>query len=783
MRLAALAALLCASLAAAQAPTGTAVICVAGDAALSLDACTSFSGALRVSAAATAPLLRELRGALQLTAAADDDALLVPAPAVLRGALPALRTVSGDVRVDAAALASLAGAMPRLRSVGGTLRIADASRMLSLDAAWPALETVGGDLLLDGGAWRLLSAGAFRRLRTVGGSVRVSRCPALKALSGAFPRLAAVGGDVAVANASVLEGMTGAFPALRSVGGDLQLLGLPLMSHVSKGTLARLRAVGGALRVERTALHDLAFLASLAILGGPPVIRGNAALRSLKGLQNVRQVGPAADAGGADLQRLSPVFGECGCALVPSACALAAAPPHRCFAAHYRACVATLAGGFACAPTAMTWLNSTVSTSLTARLMRAAGLEDALSAPLADVTVVAPEDGAWLQAYRGGGEAAVAAAAASAPGGLKGFMARYLLRGAAEAAVLAARGAAPSWSGGGVVTTVAGGGSAPPGWLAPRCRGLQGELWPPCIAAAAASLKLFTVYSRDALAAALRGEFDATAGETDLGTQQPDSCVGRCGLCAARCCCDAGCGDAGDCCAGARLACPAIVPADADELPAPPPPARAVTPLLTRLEAMQEVAAQGGRIIQPDLEAINGVVHIIDRVLLTGDGRTAPPPRPPRPPRASPPPAAPPPPPSPPRPPLPPGAQAASLPTDTRPLYGVAAPPPPPNPPQAAAPPPPAAPAGTCVAIAPNICGQCECVSLSASSALFTPADALRLASRAATRTARPGARAAATRSARRAETAAPTLQPSAAAWPRAADELHNTFEITRPAT
>jgi hypothetical protein len=719
--------------------------------------CASLAGTLQVSGALASPprALRSVSGSVSFD---GNDALTS-----LRGAFPLLQRVDGDVALSDTRLVSLSGAFPALATIGGDLRVSGNARMLSLGsadggifaaastldaAAFPALSVIGGDLVLSETAWSALDALSFRALRSIGGDLRIIRCASLAHIRAAFPRLISIGGALSLANNSALTDIEAAFPALRSIGGSFELLGAPRLREVGAPSLARLRALGGSLLILDTALSDLSFLTSLATINGGVLLQGNAGLTSLHGLHNVRFAG-GLNGDGFDLGGLSPAFGACGCALAPAACAAAGAPPHRCYSAHFRACQAGPTpglGAYHCVPTAMTWLNSTPATSITASLLRETGLADALAAPFADVTVIAPEDAAWLRAFGGGAAAGVTAALSGAQPGVRRALLRHVIPGARLAHELSLKAVLDTWlsisspastsASGGVIAVAALG--APPPWDSPRCRGMPGR-WAPCLLDGW-MLKQVTVYSRDALAAALRGGaggagVDINAADA-LGVDAAAApCAGLCGLCAAACCCDAGCADAGDCCAGAHAACPAVVPAAS-----PPPPAldadgfatQAVAAslaerLLSRLKGMSDALADGARVIQPDLKGVNGVVHIVDRVLLPAGGvpRGPPPARPPRPPLAPPPPAGPPPPPSPPRPPRPPGAQAASLPTDTTALLaGSGRPPPPPAdagtaqqppspPPPSPSPPPPAAaspgaPSGSCAARAPNICGMCD---------------------------------------------------------------------------
>jgi hypothetical protein len=725
----------------------------ASAAAAGVARCASLAGTLRVSGALPAPprALRSVSGALLLD---GNDAL-----ASLRGAFPVLQRVDGDVALSDTRLVSLSGAFPALATIGGALRVAGNARMLSLGsadgilaaatangAAFPALTTIGGDLVLSESAWGALDALSFRSLRSVGGDLRILRCASLAHIRAAFPRLLSIGGALSLANNSALKEMAAAFPALRSVGGSLELVGNAHLHDVAAPSLARLRALGGSLLIMDSALVDLSFLSSLATVNGGVVLRGNPGLISLHGLHNVRFVG-GLNGDGFDLSGLPPAFGACGCALWPAACAAAGALPHRCYGAHYRACQAGPKpglGAYHCVPTVMTWINSSAATSITASLLRDAGLADALAAPFADVTVLAPEDAAWLRAFGGGAAAGVTAAVGGAQPGVRRLLLRHVVPGARLTHELALKAVLDTWlslsaasaGSGGVIAVAALG--APPPWDSPRCRGMPGR-WAPCLLDGWV-LKQVTVYSRDALAAALRGgsSADSVGLDADAGFGVAAApCAGLCGLCASGCCCDAGCVEAGDCCAGAHATCPLIVPA-ASPPPTPPPAldadgfatqaAAAATSslaerLLSRLKGMTEALADGARVIQPDLEAVNGVVDIVDRVLLAGGVRSPPPSRPPRPPLSPPPPAGPPPPPSPPRPPRPPGAQAASLPTDTTallagsgrppPAADAGALPPPPAPPPPSPLPPPAAaapgtPSGSCAARAPNICGMCD---------------------------------------------------------------------------
>lgn len=691
-----------------------------GDAVLSLFSASAFSGCA------------SLAGSVRMS-----PSFAVP---TLRGAFAMLQAVRGDVDLHHTTLVDMAAAFPKLTAVGGSIRIWANERLLGSDVApaFPELTDIGGNLLIQDAPVRSLMA-EFPALRRIGGTLTLADLPRLTAWDSrtfraltfangvhmrnyglaeakrAFPRLTEVGSaGLVLANLMDLATIGGAFAALRRVGGDLALLDCPSLALAPHGALSRVRSVGS-LRVRGTALKDLSFLLSLSVVApGGVELGGNAKMLALDGLQNLRFVG-----GALDLAGLSQTFGDCG--------SLSSAGLfHRCYSTQYRLCQpgfksdaaargvayagAVSAGTYACVETAMTWLNSTTFISITAGALRATGLDDELASPLADVTVLAPDDRAWLAQYgsRGFGGPLLSALGVAA---LTDILKQSMVRGARTLLALPHAALLPTWAGTRVLAVSFLGARTP--WETPRCAGAPG-FWAPCLLKgwAAKQVMFRTLFREDDGDEQPRIPAEAEA--------EASPCDGMCGLCSDVCCCEPGCVLAGDCCDGAASACAALFSDEpvAAQTSTPPAP--------TLLAALAATLHSGAWLTQPDLKGVNGVVQVVNALLLPpGVPRQLPAlPRaafPPRPPSS---------PPSPPRPPpallpagkAPPsasGAYAAMLPTNSShalygsvPSWAVVSPPPsqfpPPSPPPL---PPPRSSTGlrgSCRAVLPNICGQCD---------------------------------------------------------------------------
>jgi hypothetical protein len=236
----------------------------------------SITGTLTVSGSATIDCVCSVGGDLVVTGGAVDVAL------------PSLTTVTGDVRADAAGLASLtlAGPLSGLQSVEGDVVLQSLPALKTMLLG--ELETVGGDFLVTDDA--ALTKLDTPRLTSVGGSVRIENDDAIVNVD--FPMLEHVGVDFAIASNSALRNMSDVYD-LRDVGNDLILRDNDAWSGMFNASFGKLLNVGGDLVIESNALLTQlgGGFTELETVGGSVWIIDNDAATALEGFDNLASIG------------------------------------------------------------------------------------------------------------------------------------------------------------------------------------------------------------------------------------------------------------------------------------------------------------------------------------------------------------------------------------------------------------------------------------------------------------------------------------------------------------